>query len=640
MKSKCKSKFKGKKVVKLRTPAVRVVGKVDSITDLLKQILYQKPQQKTPELMQQLQRWLGSMNTQRLEKNVDRCLQHNPCFRVGADEAWSLDLRGQRENDSVYQMLLTVSQPANIRDVNAWITENGGQPSVMEKDMVWDGRFIRLTGGKWGLVHWEVVRKVTTVDLQKVTRMLRLARGPVTLEELSRQVLEGGSEGSDLRQRMIEDGRFVWVGGEKWWLKEMMPEFVLPSLEFDPVAPFRQTETEALQEAELVLILNDADPSSRSYVLSTLDLESGSIRIGKRLEKLFAGFPAISLVSLQTDKGYLEAWYDREQGRIFGLGEWFVRQGLVAGSILALRKTMEDNSAMYSLEATGERVAEVYAEAQRVLQLEKLHYHSADLSYEELLARILQLFPEGLMEEKLTEALATYRPGEQDELSEVLHSRPFFEEMNQGTWRFNPDLKKAYDQLHGEIRAVQELLEQAQGEAASAMEDPWNNGDEEEEDLRHRVSRLIAQNARAQRDNARIRDELARAAEREEQNRLHEHEQEAEIKSLRSENDSLRNRVDNFQWRIVQLQGSLTQAMKEAQEEQASLKQKLKEKEYQLEKSIFANQGLQMTVDQLQRERNALKRRLAPWLVRAAVWITWLFGRDPGLKRDRTHSVG
>ncbi|MHB1127750.1 MAG: hypothetical protein ACYC2T_12510 [Bacillota bacterium] len=638
MKSKSKTKFKEKKVVKLRTPAVRVVGKVDSITDMFKQILYQKPQQKRPELMQQLQRWLGSAKTPGLEKNVDRCLQHNPCFRVGADEAWSLDLRGQRENDPVYQMLLTVSQPANVRDINSWIAENGGLPAVIEKDLVWDGRFIRLAGGKWGLVHWEVVRKVTTVDLQKVARLLRLARGPVNLEELSRQVLEGGSEGSDIRQRMIEDGRFVWVGGDKWWLREMMPEFVLPSQDYDPIAPFRQAETEAVQEAELVLILNDADPTTRSYVLSSLDLESGSMRVGKRLEKFFAGLPEIALVTFQSEKSLLETWYVREQGRIFGLGEWYARQGLVAGSILAIRKTEEDSSPLFYLEATGERVAEVYAEAQRVVQLEKLHYQSVDLSLEELVARILQLFPEGLTEQKLTEALAIFRPGEEGDLLGALQGRPFFEEICQGSWRFNPELKKAYDQLHGEIRAVQELLEQAQGEAAAAMEDPWNKGDEEEEDLRHRVSRLIAQNSRAQRENARLRDELTRAEDREEQARLNSSEQEAEIKSLRGENDSLRNRMDNLQWRVVQLQGSLTQAMKEAQEEQASLKQKLKEKEYQLEKSMFANQGLQMTVEQLQRERSDLKRRLSPRLVRAAVWLWKVFGRHPRIDRDRTHA--
>ncbi|GEA15052.1 MAG: hypothetical protein PWR22_756 [Moorella sp. (in: firmicutes)] len=137
---------------------VKVTGKLDSLTDLLKLRLFEYSPQSMDELVQEAQQHLlTSHNLAKIQKNVNRCLTKNPCFRSEGKGLWCLRLDGLKENDAAHRVLQAHGDALRLSEINAELKEAGKPEVPGEQKLVADGRFLRLKDGRWGLIHWAYV---------------------------------------------------------------------------------------------------------------------------------------------------------------------------------------------------------------------------------------------------------------------------------------------------------------------------------------------------------------------------------------------------------------------------------------------------------------------------------------------------
>jgi hypothetical protein len=622
---------------------VRVNGSLDSLTDMLKYYLYQQVGQTGDELANKVaRRLMTNLTSAKLEKHINRCLIKNPAFDQTANNRWVLETKGQRGNDQLCQWLQTSAQAMTIAELRAKAKERGIDPElIQERELVTDGRFLRLKTGKWALIHWEVIRQVSEKELDKAIEKMRATRQPMAVEEIARNLLGHGMEGSDLLACLQKDPRFVWVGGNHWYLREMLPT----PADNGPVRafalePFRKAETGALGEAELMLILNDTDPNCREYILSSSDLERGSLRITKRMDRLFAGLPPVAWISFITPTGTLEAWYLRLGGSILGFNQWFLYNGLEPGSKLRIKRAVGEER-VYNIEITGEREAEVFAEGSRVRKLETLwrKAQTEKLSLEQMLLEVMELFPAGMLQEEIVQVMSAYQPVAANEIGRLLETTPYFERTTAGNWRFNQPVFEAYNKLSRDLSLARDEISRSQQEIAVAMQENQqlviekeglygeliylkNHHRDQEAQLQEKIRRLREQLDELQREHARTRAELDKQLKYRDafQQELDKAKQQAHM--LRAERDSLKIRTEQLESRSLQLQGNLSRFQEEAEEQHLRMSQRLKDLEARLHNSIIANDDLERTVVKLQEERRLLKRRMNHWLVRWVVAIT------------------
>lgn len=631
--------------MKKKPNRVRVDGQLDSLTDLLKLFLNQDAGLSVDDLMVRVARRLvTNQKAAKLKKHIYRCLEKNPCFYQDENDTWHLDLGGLEENDPVYDWLQSSAQALTIYDLRTIAEEEGVDPaSFTEKSLVGDGRFLRLRDGRWSLINWEVVRSVTAQEMEKMASLIRGANKPLTIDELARSVIKVGVEGTDLVLALQKDARFFWVGGRYWFLRELVPRMPAPK----PQAPWWEMELAVLQEAELMLILNDTNPNVRDYVVSSQDILAGTLRITKRMERLFSGLPPVAWITFQTPSGAFDCWYLRDGGLVTGLDQWFRVENLEPGTIIRLEQITGEER-LFLLKNTGEREAEVHAEGARSLVLNNLANQNNPPPVPQLLERVLELYPSGLAEEELFRILSHIRPELQyDELKNLLASKPFYHRSSDGLWGIHEGLRQAYIQMMDEVARANELVLAAQREAAATAEEArallaqkeglkgeliylQNHHRERESQLQEEISRLRDYIVDLEQENSHLKVELEKLRYRREQ--ILE-ETKDELDQQRRECESWRQKAHQAEARVAQLQGTLHRTLEEAEKEQARLSQRVRELEARLTSALAANDELHRTVARLQEDRRELRKMLSPWVVRMALFIWRIFHRrgDPVL---------
>ncbi|WXJ94446.1 Chromosome partition protein Smc [Neomoorella carbonis] len=151
-----------------RITKVKVTGKLDSLTDLLKLRLFEYSPQSVDELVQEAQQHLlTSHNLAKIQKNVNRCLAKNPCFRSEGKGLWCLRLDGLKENDAAHRVLQAHGDALRLSEINEELKEAGKPEVPGEQKLVADGRFLRLKDGRWGLIHWAYVEPEPAAEVAK-----------------------------------------------------------------------------------------------------------------------------------------------------------------------------------------------------------------------------------------------------------------------------------------------------------------------------------------------------------------------------------------------------------------------------------------------------------------------------------------
>ncbi|GBF34991.1 hypothetical protein DCCM_4112 [Desulfocucumis palustris] len=135
-------------------------GKLHSLTDVLKKTLFFFETMTVAEMAPHVQKIiLRDFNGVQAEDKVSRCLKQNRCFEENGSGQWSLNLEGERDNDSFYAILLKRQQPMSIKEVYRGGSKNKRKFKSMVSEvagLISDGRFIQLSNGYWGLTEWEV----------------------------------------------------------------------------------------------------------------------------------------------------------------------------------------------------------------------------------------------------------------------------------------------------------------------------------------------------------------------------------------------------------------------------------------------------------------------------------------------------
>lgn len=634
---------------------VKVIGRPDSLTDVLKKFLFQSAGETIDALVshaRQTMFWPNSSS--KVEKNVLRCLEKNPAFTKNQEDKWVLNPDGNPDNDQVYQVLRQAGRALTLQELKNKLRS---QDQLEERRLVYDARFVRLNDARWALVQWEIIRQLTGKELQTVYKELRAANQPLTLEELARRVMKMAVELSSLRKALVDDPRFAWVGGDYWFLKDQLPQWSNQEPDEGEVfADVWEAEMIALQEAELMLILNDTDPSRRTYILSSEDLRTGSLRITKRLERLFSGLPPVAWLTFFDGERRINAWYHQEARRIFDLSQWLADRGLEPGHKLRFQRLPE--SCCYDLVVTDERSTEVYIEAQRLKELEQLRSQekTEKLSLEEIVTGVLRLFPDGLSTEQICRLVGSMRPVDVSALLSTLDSFPFFEETVDGNWRFNESMRLTYDSMEQKVRTVQSMLAKAKEETAAYAEEARvlmeereglaeevtrlrSHHQEEEMLYQQRIAELLQQVERLDRENANLRSQFERQANQQQSPTPEGDKPSQEPRQAAAEKEALRNRIAQLESRVMQLQGSLNQAVKDAQSEQEFWRKKLEEIQSRYQQLTMENEGLILTIEELRRERAELRRQLNLRLVRWALWLTNLARFRRRRRQARTAST-
>lgn len=161
---------------------VKVTGKIDSLTDFLKLRLFEYSPQSVDELINEARhRLLPNQLPAKVQKNVNRCLTKNPCFRSEGKGLWCLRLDGLKENDAGHRVLQARGDALRLNEINQELKETGKPEIPGEQKLVADGRFIRLKDGRWGLIHWSYVEPEPAIEIDRGQMEVAAAAGqPIT----------------------------------------------------------------------------------------------------------------------------------------------------------------------------------------------------------------------------------------------------------------------------------------------------------------------------------------------------------------------------------------------------------------------------------------------------------------------------
>ncbi|MDN5348087.1 MAG: hypothetical protein PWP65_1651 [Clostridia bacterium] len=257
-----KSKLPVPKIAK-----ITVIGKLDSLTDLLKQRLFEYSPQSYNELVDEASRTiLKGQALAKMEKNVMRCLTKNPCFRSEGKDLWSLRLDGFKENDGAYRVLQTRGMALRLAEINTELREAKKEEVPSEHKLVTDGRFLRLKDGRWGLIHWAYEEPLPEIKEANKTAT-------------SEAALAAAPPGPD------SGGK---PGGDDFWDKlfPLKPQDKPPA-EKIPVAPAWQEIAAGAEVATLILSNEDQKSSpNREFSLISGGRSKEAAKEASELERL------------------------------------------------------------------------------------------------------------------------------------------------------------------------------------------------------------------------------------------------------------------------------------------------------------------------------------------------------------------
>jgi len=600
-----------------------------SLTDTIKSLLWNKWEEfpRLEELILEKEQ----ISDDKFTKKLIRSLEHNPCF-VEKDGKWGVDKRGQELNDAVYQWLLMSKSPLTYQELKSMARENSVELGE-EKDLVWDSRFIRYKSGRWGLSSWKLERVPDKKELKALLKEIERSGAPMAVEKV-KKFFDVNFELERLINYLEKSGLFVRIKPDLIFSKRVFNKLLDKLSVEDQLELFRQSEQDVLQEAELMLIIKDTNPTKRQYILSSRDLETGRLSLTKRLSKTFRDFPEVCYFNIDLNGKSKGIWYFAKYNTLFDLKDWYEENKLEPGHILELSWSEGDVIPNFKLTITGEREAEVHSEGKRVIELARFcrKARCEQLDLETTLFGIMECFPAGLHLDYIRKALEMAEVNT-NQLESLLSAYPFLEEIDSQVWRCNIAMKNSYFDFLNQIMEAQKELETARREVAGSLAEVLNLQTEKDnlhEELTYlqkvhreeqalyqqKLSELAVQNEHYQIENAKLKSELERLKEHEKELLQEIHTQGEQLTSLRKEKNKLKVRNEQLENKVIQVQGSLVRSLEEAESEIIRLKKQVAEKSSHIDSLQYANRELQKNLARLHEERRDMKRKLSYWPVR------------------------
>jgi len=198
---------------------VKMGGKLNSLTDVLKKTLFFFEALSVAELAPHVQRkMLKDYSLPQVEERVNLCLNQNPCF-YKEKENWRLDLEGNKENDQFYSLLLKKGQALNLREILK--TANSKKKKAKkflseEACLISDGRFIQLNNGFWGLTEWEV--ETSHYSLKNLLiKAMKIHPGGLSIQQLHQLINSWRSTDLKTIEGVLKKLPYFEIAGEGVW---------------------------------------------------------------------------------------------------------------------------------------------------------------------------------------------------------------------------------------------------------------------------------------------------------------------------------------------------------------------------------------------------------------------------------------
>ncbi|MFZ5899665.1 MAG: phage-shock protein [Bacillota bacterium] len=196
-------------------------GNLHSLTDVLKRTLFFFETLPAKELAPYVRRkMLKDQSLAQVEEKVELCLKQHSCFVPTGDGQWRLDLKGDRENDHFYHMLLKRQEPLSLWEV---IKSSQSKKKKLrrliaeEANLISDGRFVQLTNGTWGLTEWDLDAGGYPLK-HLVIKAFRLHPGGLTLAQVVSVVNNWRETGEKSVEAILEKFPYFEKRGDSLWV--------------------------------------------------------------------------------------------------------------------------------------------------------------------------------------------------------------------------------------------------------------------------------------------------------------------------------------------------------------------------------------------------------------------------------------
>ena len=199
--------------------SLKMGGKLNSLTDVLKKTLFFFEALSVAELAPHVQRkMLKDYSLPQVEEKVNLCLRQNECFYREKDY-WRLNLEGNKENDQFYSLLLKKGQPQNLREIlkNANAKKRKVKKLLSEEAcLINDGRFIQLDNGYWGLTEWEV--ETSHYSLKNlIIKAMKIHPGGLSSQQLHQLINSWRNTDIKTLESVLRKLPYFEIVGEEVW---------------------------------------------------------------------------------------------------------------------------------------------------------------------------------------------------------------------------------------------------------------------------------------------------------------------------------------------------------------------------------------------------------------------------------------
>lgn len=271
---------------------------------------------------------------------------------------------------------------------------------------------------------------------------------------------------TSLLQRLHEDSRFQWVGGERFRLAGSVPMeiAIVPDglgyddrdyldeegAEIDKMLPPYEWKFQLDESVQHPLVQDLGDDESSPSAKPPVRLEAspplhhyvaGTLYIRNSDRGFFPSDPdLVQIVLVSADGNRMDAWYNNRLGLLFGLKDWYENNLPWVGGFFTLEKT--ESSDEYRLVRDGEALEPLMdIPFERLQQLLPLRGDAVaeSLPLTQIVLRILKAQPEGLDFVTLFTQVNVVRRVRRAQLASILSGQRYFTQTpaNPGIWIYD-----------------------------------------------------------------------------------------------------------------------------------------------------------------------------------------------------------
>jgi hypothetical protein len=341
----------------------------------------------------------------------------------------------------------------------------------LEQVLLEDGRLINCNGLWYQRARW--FYSVTPDDLDKIRSHLIQFGYPVPSAVLADVCLGRPLCLTDLQARLSASPDFTELGSAGWIVRGLQPETVgrqrqvnypirsgkyMPAIGPELLAKGDDTSDDFVEsEKPLEQKVWPGHIRRLTITLTFEDVRDGSIVVTSSMRRLLGNCVELPALKFMDELGHtLSCWHDATNSLLHGFGKWFSNRDLAFGDKIRFSPAEEEGA--FHVRVTGERDEQVHLEGVRRSNVQSLleEARQANLSYHDLMIKVLEYFDVPLHTDDLWAMVSSQRAARKRTLVAMMSCRPYFKSEGGGYWRFD---KEEYARMIRELERQVKRLE-------------------------------------------------------------------------------------------------------------------------------------------------------------------------------------